>query len=175
MASRGSVIPLFVRQIEMKQSLTVTNPEMTRFMMSLDSAVDLVLFAFEHGQPGDRFVQKAPAVTIGLLAEAVKALLQAENPIQVIGTRHGEKAYETLLTTEEAAKAEDLGDYFRVPSDNRDLNYNAYFSEGDPKAASVNDYHSNNARRLNLEQMTELLLTLPEMREAIARRPINAR
>lgn len=172
MASRGSVIPLFVRQIEAGQPLTVTNPEMTRFMMSLESAVDLVLFAFENAQPGDRFVQKAPAVTIGLLAEAVKKLLQAENPVQVIGTRHGEKAYETLLTTEEAAKAEDLGEYFRVPADNRDLNYNVYFSEGDTRAAQVTDYHSNNARRLDLEEMMALLLTLPEMREAMTRRGV---
>jgi UDP-glucose 4-epimerase len=175
MASRGSVIPLFVQQIEAGQPLTVTDPDMTRFMMSLDAAVDLVLFAFEHAKPGDRFVQKAPAATIGLLAEAVKRLLQADNPIKVIGTRHGEKAYETLLTTEEAAKAEDLGDYFQVPADNRDLNYNVYFSEGIPKTAQVQDYHSNNARRLNLEEMMELLLTLPEMREAMARRGLKAR
>ena len=170
MASRGSVIPLFVQQIEAGQPLTITDSGMTRFMMSLDAAVDLVLFAFEHAKPGDRFVQKAPAATIGLLAEAVKRLLQADNPIKVIGTRHGEKVYETLLTKEEAAKAEDLGDYYRVPADNRDLNYNAYFSEGDPRAAQVEDYHSNNARRLNLEEMMELLLTLREMREAMGRR-----
>ena len=173
MASRGSVIPLFVQQIEAGQPLTVTDPDMTRFMMSLEAAVDLVLFAFEHAKPGDRFVQKAPAATIGLLAEAVKRLLKADNPIKVIGTRHGEKAYETLLTTEEAAKAEDLGDYFRVPADNRDLNYNVYFSEGIPKTARVEDYHSNNARRLNLEEMMELLLTLPEMREAMGRRGVG--
>jgi UDP-glucose 4-epimerase len=173
MASRGSVIPLFIQQIDAGQPLTVTDPDMTRFMMSLNSAVDLVLFAFEHAKPGDRFVQKAPAATIGLLAEAVKRLLKANNPVKVIGTRHGEKAYETLLTTEEAAKAEDLGDYFRVPADNRDLNYNVYFSEGNPKAAQVGDYHSNNARRLNLEEMMELLLTLPEMREAMGRRGLK--
>ncbi|MGA2248337.1 MAG: polysaccharide biosynthesis protein [Verrucomicrobiota bacterium] len=170
MASRGSVIPLFVQQIEAGQPLTVTDPDMTRFMMSLDAAVDLVLFAFEHARPGDRFVQKAPAATIGLLAEAVKRLLQAGNPIHVIGTRHGEKAYETLLTTEEAAKAEDLGGYFRVPADNRDLNYDVYFSQGNRKVALVEGYHSNNARRLSPEQMMDLLLTLPEMRDAIARR-----
>jgi UDP-glucose 4-epimerase len=175
MASRGSVIPLFMQQIEAGQPLTVTDPDMTRFMMSLDAAVDLVLFAFEHAKPGDRFVQKAPAATIGLLAEAVKRLLQADNPIKVIGTRHGEKAYETLLTTEEAAKADDLGDYFRVPADNRDLNYDVYFSEGNRQAAQVGDYHSNNARRLNLEEMMELLLTLPEMREAMAKRGISVR
>lgn len=175
MASRGSVIPLFIQQIEAGLPLTVTDPNMTRFMMSLDAAVDLVLFAFEHAKPGDRFVQKAPAASIGLLAEAVKRLLKAENPVKVIGTRHGEKTYETLLTREEAAKAEDLGEYFRVPADNRDLNYNVYFSEGTPEMARVEDYHSNNARRLSLEQMMELLLTLPEMREARARRGVEPR
>lgn len=172
MASRGSVIPLFIQQIEEGRPLTITDPNMTRFMMNLDAAVDLVLFAFQNARPGDRFVQKAPAATIGLLAEAVKRLLQADNPIKVIGTRHGEKSYETLLTREEAANAEDLGDYFRVPADNRDLNYNVFFSEGSPKMAEVEDYHSNNARRLDLEQMMNLLLTLPEMREAMARRGI---
>ena len=173
MASRGSVIPLFIQQIESGQPLTVTDPNMTRFMMNLETAVDLVLFAFQHARPGDRFVQKAPAATIGLLAEAVKRLLKADNPIKVIGTRHGEKSYETLLTREEAAKAEDLGDYFRVPADNRDLNYNVYFSEGTPKLAEVEDYHSNNARRLDLEQMMDLLCTLPEMGEAMARRRLR--
>ena len=174
MASRGSVIPLFIQQIEAGQPLTVTDPNMTRFMMSLDSAVDLVLFAFKNASSGDRFVQKAPAATIGLLAEAVKRLLQADNPIKVIGTRHGEKTYETLLTREEAARAEDLGDYFRVPADNRDLNYEAYFTEGTPKLAEIEDYHSNNARRLGLEQMMDLLLTLPEIRQAMSLRGIRA-
>jgi len=175
MGSRGSVIPLFIQQIEAGQPLTVTDPNMTRFMMSLDSAVDLVLFAFKNAHPGDRFVQKAPAATIGLLAEAVKRLLKADNLIKVIGTRHGEKSYETLLTREEAAKAEDVGNYFRVPADNRDLNYNVYFSEGTPKMAEIEDYHSNNARRLDLAQMMDLLLTLPEMREAMARRGVRDR
>lgn len=170
MASRGSVIPLFIQQIEAGQPLTITDPDMTRFMMNLESAVDLVLFAFVHARPGDRFVQKAPAATIGLLAEAVSRLLEADNPVKIIGTRHGEKSYETLLTSEEAARAEDLGNYFRVPADNRDLNYEVYFSEGNRGAARVQDYNSNNARRLNLEEMMNLLLTLPEMREAIARR-----
>lgn len=170
MASRGSVIPLFIQQIEAGQPLTITDPDMTRFMMNLESAVDLVLFAFVHARPGDRFVQKAPAATIGLLAEAVSRLLEADNPVKIIGTRHGEKSYETLLTSEEAARAEDLGNYFRVPADNRDLNYEVYFSEGNRGAARVQDYNSNNARRLNLEEMMKLLLTLPEMREAIARR-----
>ena len=174
MASRGSVIPLFVQQIEAGHPVTITDPDMTRFMMSLEAAVDLVLFAFEHAQPGDRFVQKAPAVTIGLLAAAAKRLLQADNPIKVIGTRHGEKTYETLLTAEEAAKADDLGDYFRVPADNRDLNYNVYFSEGNPKLTQVEDYHSNNARRLNLEEMMALLVTLPDIQEAITRRGLKS-
>lgn len=170
MASRGSVIPLFIQQIEDGQPLTITDPNMTRFMMNLDAAVDLVLFAFKHAHAGDRFVQKAPAATIGLLAEAVKRLLDAKNPIKVIGTRHGEKQYETLLTLEEACKAEDMGEYFRIPSDNRDLNYNVYFSEGNPEMVEAREFNSNNAQQLNLDQMMELLLTLPEMHEAIARR-----
>ena len=174
MGSRGSVIPLFIQQIEAGQPLTVTDPEMTRFMMNLDAAVDLVLFAFKNARPGDRFVQKAPAATIGLLADAVKRLLKADNPVNVIGTRHGEKSYETLLTREESARARDLGDYFRVPADNRDLNYDVYFSEGIPGMAEIEEYHSNNARRLDLDQMMDLLLTLPEMREAIARRAEHA-
>ncbi len=174
MGSRGSVIPLFIQQIEAGSPLTVTDPDMTRFMMNLESAVDLVLFAFKHARAGDRFVQKAPAATIGLLAEAVKRLLKADNPVKVIGTRHGEKSYETLLTREEAAKAKDMGNYFQVPADNRGLNYDVFFSEGTPKLAEIEDYHSNNARRLDLEQMTDLLLTLPEMREAMARRGTGA-
>lgn len=173
MASRGSVIPLFIEQIDAGQPLTVTDPNMTRFMMNLDSAVDLVLYAFRHAEPGDRFVQKAPAATIGTLAEAVKRLLQADNPIRVIGTRHGEKLYETLLTHEEMAYAEDLGDYFRVPADNRDLNYNLYFSEGTPGAAEVEDFHSHNTRRLKVEEMMDMLLTLPEIREAMRRRGVT--
>ena len=130
MASRGSVIPLFVEQIQAGKPLTVTDPNMTRFMMSIDDAVDLVLYAFQHGEPGDIFVQKAPAATIETLALALKKLFEADNPIRVIGTRHGEKLYETLLTREEMARAEDLGGYYRVPADNRDLNYASYFSEG---------------------------------------------
>lgn len=175
MGSRGSVIPLFIQQVESGRPLTVTDPEMTRFMMNLETAVDLVLFAFKNARPGDRFVQKAPAASIGVLAEAVKGLLKADNPIKVIGTRHGEKLYETLLTREEAARAEDVGEYFRVPADNRDLNYNIYFSEGTTKLAGIEDYHSNNARRLDLEQMMDLLLTLPEMREAMARRGVGGK
>jgi UDP-N-acetylglucosamine 4,6-dehydratase len=172
MASRGSVIPLFVEQIEAGKPLTVTNPDMTRFMMSLDAAVDLVLFAFQNARPGDRFVQKAPAATIGVLAEAVKRLLHADNPVKVIGTRHGEKQYETLLTQEEAWEAEDMGDYFRVPADNRDLNYSVYFSEGRTQKRG-GEFNSNNTQQLSLEEMMDLLLTLPEMQEAIKKRGID--
>jgi UDP-glucose 4-epimerase len=173
MASRGSVIPLFIQQIEAGQPLSITDPNMTRFMMNLDAAVDLVLFAFRHAKPGDRFVQKAPAATIGLLAEAVKKLLHADNEVKIIGTRHGEKLYETLLTREEKANAFDMGDYFRVPADNRDLNYDVYFSKGKPEVAEAEDYNSHNARRLDLKQMMELLLTLPEMHDAMARRGLS--
>ena len=173
MASRGSVIPLFIQQIESGQPLTVTDPNMTRFMMNLDGAVDLVLYAFRHAEPGDRFVQKAPAASIATVADAVRRLLQAKNPIKLIGTRHGEKLYETLLTREEMTHAEDLGEYYRVHADNRDLNYNLYFSEGTPKAGEVEDYHSHNTRRLDVEEMMELLLTLPEMREAMERRRVK--
>jgi UDP-glucose 4-epimerase len=172
MASRGSVIPLLIQQIEAGQPLTLTDPSMTRFMMDLDAAVDLVLFAFKHARAGDRFVHKAPAATIGTLAEALKGLLRANNPIKVIGTRHGEKLYETLLTREEMANAEDLGAYYRVPADNRDLNYNQFFSEGSSKVGEADDYNSHNTHRLTVEEMTELLLTLPEMREAMARRGV---
>jgi UDP-N-acetylglucosamine 4,6-dehydratase/5-epimerase len=172
MASRGSVIPLFIQQIEADQPLTVTDPNMTRFMMDLGAAVDLVLFAFKHARAGDRFVHKAPAATIGTLAEAVKRLLCADNPIKIIGTRHGEKLYETLLTREEMAQAEDLGDYYRVRADNRDLNYNLYFSEGTTRAEEVEDYHSHNTRRLGVEEMMKLLAALPEIKEAMARRGI---
>ncbi len=175
MASRGSAIPLFIEQIEAGKPLTVTDPNMTRFMMNLDAAVDLVLFAFQHARPGDRFVQKAPAATIGVLAEAVKRLLRADNPIQVIGTRHGEKLYETLLTREEMSRAEDLGDYYRVPADNRDLNYDVYFSEGEAKASEAVDYTSHNTDRLATDEMMEMLLTLPEMCAAIKRRSKNLR
>lgn len=167
MASRGSVIPLFLEQIAAGKPLTITEPSMTRFMMTLDGAVDLVLYAFEHAKPGDMFVQKAPSATIGVLAEAVKCLLKADNPVNVIGTRHGEKQYETLLTCEEMACAEDLGEYYRVPADNRDLNYNLYFSQGSLKPAEVGGYHSHNTRRLDVAQMMELLMQLAEIREAM--------
>jgi len=170
MASRGSVIPLFLDQIEQGLPLTITEPEMTRFMMTLDDAVDLVLYAFTHGKPGDLFVQKAPAATIGTLATAIKELLCVENPVKVIGTRHGEKLYETLLTREERAKAEDQGEYFRVPSDNRDLNYNLYFSEGNKAVHEQEDYHSHNTKRLDIEEMKQQLLRLPEIQECLKKR-----
>lgn len=170
MASRGSVIPLFIEQIEKGQPLTITDPGMTRFMMTLDDAVDLVLFAFEHARPGDLFIQKAPAATIGTLTDAIKSLLKVpDHPVKVIGTRHGEKLYETLATREEMAKAEDLGGYLRVPADNRDLNYNLFFSEGDARVGQVDNYNSHNTQRFEVEGMKEQLLRLPEMREAIAK------
>ncbi len=160
MASRGSVIPLYIEQIKQGLPLTVTDPAMTRFMMSIDDAVDLVLYAFHHSSPGDVFVQKAPAATIETLALAVKKIFNAENPIRIIGTRHGEKLYETLLTREEMAKAEDCGSYYRIPVDTRDLNYEAFFSEGTPAIAEREDYHSHNTRRLNVEEMAKMLLSL---------------
>jgi UDP-glucose 4-epimerase len=160
MASRGSVIPLFIQQIKEGQPLTVTDPCMTRFMMSIEDAVDLVLYAFHHAAPGDVFVQKAPAATIETLALALKKIFNADNPVQVIGTRHGEKLYETLLTREEMGKAEDCGNYFRVPADNRDLNYEAYFSEGEPEVSLKEDYHSHNTRRLVVDELAEVLLKL---------------
>jgi UDP-N-acetylglucosamine 4,6-dehydratase len=174
MASRGSVIPLFLDQIAKGQPLTVTDPEMTRFMMTLDDAVDLVIHAFSHGRPGDLFVQKAPAATIGTLAQALKELLGATNPLRHIGTRHGEKLYETLLTREERAGVEDQGEYFRVPTDNRDLNYNLYISEGSKLVQGQEDYHSHNAKRLDVAGMKALLLKLPEIREALAQPPAGS-
>jgi UDP-N-acetylglucosamine 4,6-dehydratase/5-epimerase len=167
MGSRGSVIPLFMEQIKQGKPITVTDPHMTRFMMSIESAVDLVLFAFEHAKPGDIFVQKAPAATIQTLAQALQRLFRREAPIQVIGTRHGEKLYETLLTREEMVRADDLGDYFRVPADNRDLNYGAYFTEGTPKTSSAEDYNSHNTHRLSVEATVELLLKQPFVRESL--------
>jgi UDP-glucose 4-epimerase len=169
MASRGSVIPLFVDQIRKGLPLTVTDPCMTRFMMSLDDAVNLVVYAFQNGCPGDLFVQKAPAATIGTLAEAVRQIFGAPNPIHVIGTRHGEKLYETLLTREEMVRAIDLGGYFRVSADVRDLNYAKYFSEGQSQLADAQDYHSHNTARLNAELMVELLMKLPYIQEELAR------
>jgi UDP-N-acetylglucosamine 4,6-dehydratase len=170
MGSRGSVIPLFIDQFEKGLPLTVTEAGMTRFMMTLDDAVDLVLHAFTQGAPGDLFVQKAPAATIGTLASAIVGLMRVEHPINVIGTRHGEKLYETLLTREERAKAEDQGKYFRVPSDNRDLNYNLYVSEGDRRVQELEDYHSHNTNRLDVPAMQQQLLRVPEVCEFLARR-----
>jgi UDP-N-acetylglucosamine 4,6-dehydratase/5-epimerase len=161
MASRGSVIPLFVEQIKAGKPITVTDPHMTRFMMSIDDAVDLVLYAYQHAAPGDIFVQKAPAATIGTLAEAVRQIFHADNPIQVIGTRHGEKKHETLLTREEMAKAEDLGSYYSIKADNRDLNYNAFFTEGTKEVSSMEDYTSDNAHRMDVAEMAAVLLKLP--------------
>jgi UDP-glucose 4-epimerase len=173
MASRGSVIPLFIQKIEAGLPLTVTDPNMTRFMMTLEDAVELVLYAFARGKPGDLFVQKAPAATIETLVEALKQVLQADNPVKIIGTRHGEKLYETLLTREERAKAVDLGGYYRVPADIRDLNYNLYYTEGDPKVGYLEDYNSHNTHRLTVAEMTDLLVKLPEIQEAMSRRGIK--
>jgi UDP-N-acetylglucosamine 4,6-dehydratase/5-epimerase len=166
MGSRGSVIPLFIEQIKAGRSLTVTDPAMTRFMMSIEGAVDLVLYAFENGQAGDLFIQKAPAATVGTLANALKRIFRAENPIEIIGTRHGEKKYETLLTAEEMLRAEDLGGYYRVAADNRDLNYSAYFTEGREPLAN-GDYNSHNATRLDEDAMVEMLMALPEVLEQL--------
>ncbi len=157
MASRGSVIPLFIKQIKDKQPLTITDPKMTRFLMSLDDAVELVLFAFENGNTGDLFVNKAPAGTIKDLAQALKELYKSDAEIKIIGTRHGEKLYETLCTREEMIKAEDMGDFYRIPADNRDLNYAQYFSEGEVDVSTIEDYHSHNTERLNVEGMKKLI------------------
>ncbi|AEF17825.1 UDP-glucose 4-epimerase [Thermoanaerobacterium xylanolyticum LX-11] len=167
MASRGSVIPLFVEQIKSGQPITVTNPKMTRFLMSLDEAVELVIFAFQHAKSGDIMVQKSPASTIGDLAQAIKELFDADNEIKIIGTRHGEKLYETLLTKEEYLHAEDLGNYFRVPADNRDLNYDKYFVEGDVKLSTEIEYNSNNTEILNVEQIKEKLLKLDYIKKEL--------
>jgi UDP-N-acetylglucosamine 4,6-dehydratase/5-epimerase len=167
MASRGSVIPLFLQQILNGDDITITDPAMTRFLMSLDEAVDLVLFAFEHGQQGDLFVNKAPAGTIGDLAQALLELCKAENKIKIIGTRHGEKLYETLCTREEMLKSHDMGGFYRIPADNRDLNYNQYFSEGEQDISKVQDYHSHNARQEDVEGIKRLLSALPLIRKEI--------
>ncbi|MGI9860915.1 polysaccharide biosynthesis protein [Moorella naiadis] len=160
MASRGSVIPLFVQQIKAGQPLTVTDPRMTRFLMRLGEAVELVLFAYKNGAPGDIFIQKAPACTIGDLAQAIKEIFNADNEIRIIGTRHGEKLYETLLTHEEMAHAEDLGRYYRIPADTRDLNYDMYFIKGEEQISYGSEYTSHNTERLNIEQVKDKLLTL---------------
>ncbi len=167
MGSRGSVIPLFISQVLTGKPLTITDPNMTRFMMSIYDAVDLVVYAFENGNPGDVFVQKAPAVTIETLARALNKLFKADNEIRIIGTRHGEKLYETLLTREEMARAEDMGDYYRIPADIRDLNYAYYFTEGETKVACHEDYHSHNTRRLDEDGMIELLIKLDFVRDVL--------
>lgn len=167
MASRGSVIPLFVSQIKAGKPLTITDPEMTRFLMSLEDSVDLVEYAFKHADQGDLFVQKAPASTVADLAQALKELFKSSVPINIIGTRHGEKLFESLISREEMAKAEDMGSYFRVPADNRDLNYAQYFTEGEEKIASFDDYTSHNTERLNVAQIKELLLKLDFIREEL--------
>lgn len=167
MASRGSVIPLFVKQIKNGEPITITDPNMTRFLMSLEEAVNLVLFAFEHGNSGDLFVNKAPAGAIGDLAKALKGMFKADNEIKIIGTRHGEKLYETLCTREEMLKAEDMGEFYRIPADNRDLNYAQYFSEGVEDISKIEDYHSHNTKQEDVEGMKKLLLKLPLIRKEI--------
>ena len=167
MASRGSVIPLFVRQIKEGKPLTVTDPTMTRFLMSLEDSVDLVLHAFEHGRQGDIFVQKAPASTVGDLAQALKELFASDAPIRIIGTRHGEKLYESLLSREEMAGAEDMDRYYRIASDDRDLNYNKYFVDGETKVSALDDYTSHNTERLNVEQVKTLLMKLDFIRDEL--------
>jgi UDP-glucose 4-epimerase len=167
MASRGSVIPLFVQQIHQGLPITVTDPEMTRFMMSLDDAVDLVMYAFEHGVQGDLFVQKSPASTIKMLAEVMVKIFNAKNEIKIIGTRHGEKKYETLVTREEMQKATELDNYYRIPADNRDLNYQKYFTEGKEISEIIGDYNSDNTYRLNEKELEELLRKLPFIKEEL--------
>jgi UDP-N-acetylglucosamine 4,6-dehydratase len=174
MASRGSVIPLFLNQILAGEPLTLTDPNMTRFMMTIEGAVDLVLYAFTHGMPGDIFVQKAPSATIGTLAKALLKLLNAQNEIRIIGTRHGEKLYETLLNREEMAEAEDLGDYYRVPADVRDLNYSSFFSSGRAAVSEAVDYNSNNTELLDVDGMMNLLLKLQCVQDALKGKTVLA-
>lgn len=165
MASRGSVIPLWVDQLKKGAPITVTDPNMTRFMMTFNDAVDLVIYAWQHGENGDLFVQKAPAATLSVLAQALKELYHSDAEVKVIGTRHGEKLYETLVTREEMARAQDLGDYYRIPCDTRDLNYDKFFVEGSMKGNEAQDYDSHNTRQLNVEEMKKLLLKLDMVRE----------
>lgn len=167
MASRGSVIPLFLEQLQSGKPLTITDPNMTRFLMSLDESVDLVLYAFEHAQPGDIFVQKAPASTVGDLAQAMKEMLKSDSDVKVIGTRHGEKLYESLLSREEMARADDLGDYYRIPADSRDLNYSKYFFEGEASITTFDDYTSHNTHRLDVAGVKQTLMKLDIIREAL--------
>lgn len=167
MASRGSVIPLFVSQLKSGNPLTVTDPNMTRFLMSLEDSVDLVLYAYQHGKQGDIFVQKAPASTVANLAQALKELFNSDSDVRVIGTRHGEKLYESLISREEMAHADDMGGYYRIPADNRDLNYAKYFSEGEEKISQLEDYTSHNTHRLNVEQVKTLLMKLDYIKEEL--------
>ncbi|WP_431023367.1 SDR family NAD(P)-dependent oxidoreductase [Halomonas sp. H5] len=167
MCSRGSVIPLFIKQIKEGKALTITEPSMTRFMLSLPDAIELVNFAFENARQGDIFIKKAPACTVKLLAETLLEMFDADNELRVIGMRHGEKLYETLASREELRRSEDMGDYYRVSFDDRDLNYGKYFTEGDVEEASTEDYHSHNTYQLNKQELKELLLTLPEVRDAL--------
>lgn len=167
LASRGSVVPLFVHQIKNNQPLTVTDPNMTRFLMTLEEAVELVLFAFQNGLNGDLFVKKSPATTIGVLAQAIQELYNSNVPVRIIGTRHAEKLYETLVNREDMAKAIDVGEFFRVPADTRDLNYNKFFTEGEAKVSEAEEYNSHNTQRLNLEETKELLLKLRMIREDV--------
>ena len=167
MASRGSVIPLWIEQMKAGKDITITDPNMTRYMMTLDDAVDLVIYAFLNGVNGDLFVQKAPAATLQVLADALKELFNTSTEVKVIGTRHGEKLYETLVTREEMAKSEDKGNYFRIPADNRDLNYDKYFVEGKEELATIEDYHSHNTQRLDVEGMKQLLLKLDIIRQEL--------
>jgi len=169
MASRGSVIPLFLNQIKNGENLTITDTKMTRFLMSLDEAVELVLFAFKNGNAGDLFVNKAPAGTIGDLAQALIEMFNADNTIKIIGTRHGEKLYETLCTKEEMIKAEDMGEFYRIPSDNRDLNYAKYFSEGEEDISKVEDYNSHNTVQCDIEDMKKLLMGLSLIQDELER------
>jgi UDP-glucose 4-epimerase len=165
MASRGSVIPLWIDQIKNKQDITITDPNMTRFMMTLDDAVDLVIYAFKNGVNGDLFVQKSPAATLDVLAKALIDVYKVKSKIRIIGTRHGEKLYESLVTREEMAKATDLKNYYRIPCDGRDLNYDKYFIEGEERISAFEDYHSHNTRRLDKDEMIQLLLKLPMIRD----------
>ena len=167
MGSRGSVIPLFIDQLKQGNDLTITDPNMTRFLMSLDEAVELVLFAFENGNPGDLFVNKAPASNIGDLAQALKEMLNLNNNVKIIGTRHGEKLYETLCTREEMMKAEDLGGFFRIPADNRSLNYSSYFSRGEKELSNIDDYNSHNTEQKDIEGIKKLLLKLDFVQQAL--------
>ena len=169
MASRGSVIPLFVEQIKNGKPLTITDPNMTRYMMTLDDAVDLVIFAFKNGKPGDIFVQKSPAATIEVLAKALLELFKSDDHVKIIGTRHGEKLYETLINREEMVKAEDLGNYYRIPADTRDLNYNRFFLEGEAQISQMEEYNSHNTQRLNIDETKQLLLRLDLIKEELGK------